>query len=90
MSGVQTIKTHKQSENIVESYSSPSPLRTIPRNQPTDQPPQPSSVLHFPFFSRKKQEQTLKKKLVSELQILIDPVGSHPEEKCGQGATDLD
>ncbi len=38
----------------------------------------------------KIRDPTPKRNLVSERQILIDPVGSHPEEKSGQGETDPD
>ena len=38
----------------------------------------------------KIRDPTPERNLVSEQQILIDPVGSHPEEKSGLGAKDLD
>ncbi len=38
----------------------------------------------------KREDPTPKRIWIWEQQILIDPDGSHPEEKYGQGATDLD
>ncbi len=38
----------------------------------------------------KRKDPTPKRNGIQEQQILIDPDGSHPEEKYGQGATDLD